>query len=246
MKPHEYSQRFYDFVEKSSGRSASSLIEALNLGYPIKSILDIGCGRGIWLKAWQDKGIEDILGIDGEYVEKNTLCISPEKFMPLDITIPFNLNKSFDLVECLEVAEHISESAATTLINSIVIHGNIILFSAATPGQGGEHHVNEQPLEYWAEHFEKLGYHAFDYPRKCIQHLHHIEPWYRYNCVIYANHIGEKKLAPEVLACKKAPGDKFKSMTPFYWRLRCLVIRNIPFPLVNLLARIKHFFSTMN
>lgn len=243
MATHKYSKSFYDFVEKSSGRSARSFIEALKLGYQITSILDVGCGRGIWLKAWQEKGIEDILGIDGSYVDKNTLCIPCENFLAMDISKPFDLKKRFDLVECLEVAEHISESAAATLIHGLTTHGNIILFSAATPGQGGEHHVNEQPLEYWAEHFERLGYHAFDYPRQCTQHLVNIEPWYRYNTVIYANDVGMNNLAPEVLVCQKAPGVSFKSMTPFSWRLRCLLIRSLPFPLVNLLAQLKHVWT---
>lgn len=30
--------------------------------------------------------------------------------------------------------------------------------TAATPGQGGTHHVNLQPREYWQENFKSRGY----------------------------------------------------------------------------------------
>ena len=33
----------------------------------------------------------------------------------------------------------------------------IVIFSAATPGQGGQGHVNEQPHEYWISRFESQG-----------------------------------------------------------------------------------------
>ena len=85
MTTHKYSQHFYDFVEKSSGRSAEKFIAKLDLGYEINSILDVGCGLGVWLKAWQDKGINDIIGIDGSYVDQKVLKIPRENYRAIDI-----------------------------------------------------------------------------------------------------------------------------------------------------------------
>ena len=36
--------------------------------------------------------------------------------------------------------------------------GNVILFSAAIPNQGGQNHINEQWLTYWEEKFSKYNY----------------------------------------------------------------------------------------
>lgn len=242
MSNHKYSQHFYDFVEKSAGQSASIFIKKLKLGYPITSILDIGCGLGVWLKAWEQLGAKDIVGIDGKYVNQHELRIPLERFLPMDISKPFNLNRRFDLVQCLEVAEHIDESSAECLIRSLTHHGDIILFSAALPGQGGEHHVNEQPLEYWAEHFAQLNYRAFDYPRQCTKDATKIEPWYRYNTVIYANDAGIAKLKSEVLTYEQPRNTNFPKVAPLAWRLRCLLIKLLPVPTVNLLSKVKHIW----
>jgi hypothetical protein len=56
----------------------------------------------------------------------------------------------------LEVGEHISESAANHFIESLTTHAPVVLFSAAIPYQGGDHHVNEQFLPYWVERFSAL------------------------------------------------------------------------------------------
>jgi hypothetical protein len=61
------------------------------------------------------------------------------------------------------------------------------LFSAATPGQGGTHHVNEQPLSYWTEHFAQCGYRLFDIIRPAFWHDETVQWWHRQNMVIFAD-----------------------------------------------------------
>jgi hypothetical protein len=61
------------------------------------------------------------------------------------------------------------------------------MFSAAVPGQGGEHHINEQPLEYWRRKFAQRGYLACDVLRPLLRSNTQVEPWYRYNILIYAS-----------------------------------------------------------
>lgn len=60
-----------------------------------------------------------------------------------DVGAPIELHRRFDLVLCLEVAEHLPASAADTLVRSLTGLGNVIAFSAAIPFQGGANHVNE-------------------------------------------------------------------------------------------------------
>ena len=59
---------------------------------------------------------------------------------------PVDLGRKFDLVQSLEVGEHLPKSAADTFVETLVKHGDVVLFSAASVGQGGHDHINEQPL----------------------------------------------------------------------------------------------------
>ncbi|TFV97260.1 methyltransferase domain-containing protein [Algoriphagus kandeliae] len=146
-----------------------------------KSILDVGCGIGTWLKSSSNLGVLDILGIDGEYVNRDLLLINEESFRGFDLNFEFNLNRQFDLILCLEVAEHLSESSSNVLINSLVKHSNVILFSAAIPGQGGQNHLNEQWPVYWVEKFSKHGFVFLDIIRPIIWDNPQIDFWYKQN-----------------------------------------------------------------
>ena len=61
-----------------------------------------------------------------------------------------------DLVHCQEVVEHIEERYLDNLLESMCA-GRFILMTNALPGQGGHHHVNEQPTEYWIHHLAERG-----------------------------------------------------------------------------------------
>ena len=117
------------------------------------SILDVGCGIGTWLKVFEEYGVDDYLGIDGDYVDRSTLKISEKRFLPNDLRKRWSLNRKFDLVVSLEVAEHLPEEVADLFVSTLSAHGDTILFSAAIPGQGGQNHVNEQWPTYWQKKF---------------------------------------------------------------------------------------------
>ncbi|MCU0446114.1 MAG: class I SAM-dependent methyltransferase [Microscillaceae bacterium] len=151
-----------------------------------KSVLDVGCGIGTWLKVFQDYGIEDVTGIDGEYAKPN-LLINQEKFMAWDLGQPLQLNRQFDLVVSLEVAEHLPESVADTFVHNLIKHGTIILFSAAIPGQGGSGHINEQWASYWHKKFKEYDYEFYDLIRPLVWNNENIGIWYRQNIFIVAH-----------------------------------------------------------
>ncbi len=241
---YEYDATFFDFVGVSSGKSATQFLIALDFGFDPNSVLDVGCGRGVWLSAWKKLGVKEVLGLDGTYINKSSLFIDAEEFIATDISQPINLGKRFDLVQCLEVAEHLSSDASDTLISNLVNHSNIVLFSSASPGQGGEHHVNERPISYWAAKFKSAEYDAFDYPRSVVQRHKDIEPWYRFNTVMYANAEGQLRLSKAVKETFVPNVDAFRDYAPLWWQLRCRTIQILPYGLVNYLARIKHRIMT--
>lgn len=126
------------------------------------SIIDIGCGCGYFF----DGFLYSLkFAIEGSYHclsvinETNKHLAQPINVSILDVSKPFQLFNSADLVICTEVGEHLPEDAADTLINNIFNHARKdVFFSAATPGQGGHHHLNEQPHSYWIEKFKERGF----------------------------------------------------------------------------------------
>jgi hypothetical protein len=99
----------------------------------------------------------------------------------------FSPHRDFDLVECLEVAEHLEETAADRFVESLTSHTGTVLFSAAVPGQGGTHHVTEQWPSYWIPKFGRAGFQPFDVIRPRIWKDRRVVVWYRQNILIFAN-----------------------------------------------------------
>lgn len=151
------------------------------------SIIDIGCGIGTWLSVAQEMGVNDVIGIDGAHLNKDLLKVEFACFKEYDLTLPFNLNRKFDLGICLEVAEHLPERSAQILIKSLVDHADVIMFSAAIPGQGGQNHLNEQWPSYWQDIFRQHNYEFEDYFRPKIWMNENIEFWYRQNIFLVVN-----------------------------------------------------------
>ena len=127
-----------------------------------KSVVDVGCGTGTWLKIFEANGVQDILGIDGNYVDQKLLKIDFDKFIAYDLETFFKSEKKFDLAISLEVAEHLSIDSADVFVQTLSGLSETIIFSAAITNQGGQNHINEQEPKYWIEKFENLEYKLFD------------------------------------------------------------------------------------
>ncbi|SDR54662.1 Methyltransferase domain-containing protein [Rhizobiales bacterium GAS191] len=149
-----------------------------------RSLLDIGCGTGTWLRAAARLGIRDLYGVDGIVLAQEGLHVARELIRQLDLSKPFFVGRRFDVALCLEVAEHLSEASAATLIASLVAHSDTVLFSAACPGQPGQHHVNCQWPAYWQELFNRNGFVCDDALRWQIWEDGRIEHWYRQNIFV--------------------------------------------------------------
>ena len=185
-----YNDRFFDAQSDSSARSAARVVPLVNGIVQTTSVLDVGCGIGTWLAAWAAQGVDDIIGVDGDYVDRAALRIPTDRFLPRDLERPLDLGRRFDLVSTLEVAEHISPAHASNFIESLVRHGDVVLFSAAIPGQRGTAHINEQWPSYWADLFAAHDYQRIDAIRPAIWQDSEVCFWYRQNMLIFANETG--------------------------------------------------------
>jgi SAM-dependent methyltransferase len=150
-----------------------------------ESVVDIGCGTGTWLSVFERYGIKSTFGVDGHHVDQRLLEFAEELFYSHDLREPLYLDRSFDVVLCLEVAEHLPVSYAETLIDSLVRLGDIIVFSAAIPFQGGRRHLNEQWPDYLVQLFRDRDFGVHDLLRGRIWRDPRVEPWYRQNILVY-------------------------------------------------------------
>jgi SAM-dependent methyltransferase len=234
-----YDASFFEYVNASARAAAERIVPLLAQQLSPASVLDVGCGQGAWLAVWQQHGVDDVFGVDGSYVDRARLLFAPERFYAHDLGLPFDFGRRFGLVECLEVAEHLPEASAATLIDSLVRHGEVIVFSAAPPGQGGHDHVNERSYDYWRALFRQRGYVAADYLRPRIVADAGVDPWYRYNTLLYLSRDAVPRL-PAELQASLIPDDRpVPDVSPLGYRVRKQLVRALPVRLMTALARMK-------
>jgi hypothetical protein len=151
----------------------------------VTSVCDIGCGIGTWLQCWRENGVRDVLGIDGDYVDRQQLMIPPSQFRATDLRQSVRCDRRFDLAMSLEVAEHLPADRAVGFVADLTALAPVVLFSAAVPGQGGTNHINEQWQDYWTGVFKEAGFAMIDAIRPKIWNDPRVESWYRQNTLIF-------------------------------------------------------------
>lgn len=124
----------------------------------IRSVLDVGCGRGYSAFYFKSLGCH-IKGIDGSQEAQATNLLG-EDFVLADYAIaPSTIQTEFDLVWSCEFVEHVEEKFMKNYLQDFR-RGRFIAMTFAGPGQPGHHHVNCRPAEYWIRMMYSQG---FDY-----------------------------------------------------------------------------------
>jgi SAM-dependent methyltransferase len=193
---HEFESLDYADWLSGSLESARVVVPLVAGAVSPDSVVDVGCGIGSWLVAFQEAGVEDVLGVDGPWVDRAQLLFPGERFVQADLREPFDLERRFDLALCLEVAQILPPDGAAPLVRSLVSLADVVLFGAAIPGQGGTGHRNEQWPSYWAELFATSGYEASDPFRLRIWNEPDVKWWFAQNLVCFAR--------PDAVASRRA------------------------------------------
>lgn len=153
-----YNEDYYAKRKNDPWRSeAQHVVQVFHQYFTPDSVIDFGCAIGAHLEPFYERDVH-IKGVEGNSKAFNHAVVPQDRLEQYDLRDRYNSGRTYDLVLCLEVAEHIPERYADDLVDTLVDAGGTIVMTAATPGQGGTHHVNEQPREYWYKKFESRGY----------------------------------------------------------------------------------------
>jgi SAM-dependent methyltransferase len=186
-----YSLKFYKSVDFRANESAISIFGILD-GFldvkSLKSIIDVGCGSGAWLNAALKNTSARVYGYDlPESIEINQGRFGDNFNKRLElVTSDFESKKELkfqpaQLGICLEVLEHLKDKTGRRILESMSSSCEVILFSAATPGQGGTGHINERQHSYWLEKFRLHGFEVYDCIRPELQSSKNSARYYALN-----------------------------------------------------------------
>ena len=152
-----YDKNFFDNNLRISEGSAKLLADYLSRHHKVGSMIDVGCGNGVYMREFLNRGW-DVFGVDGSKNARKNAVVDRKLITIFDLRKKFDLDRRFDLALCIEVAEHIETDLSRNLVSTLASVSDTIYFTAAPPGQGGTGHINEQPREFWEGLFRRFGY----------------------------------------------------------------------------------------
>jgi SAM-dependent methyltransferase len=187
-----YDDAFWTFHDVGDWTGFASLVLRT---VAVRSIAEIGCGHGLALEALvrADPSLT-LLGLEASPA---ALARARARDLPVEVvdivaggrgerTNLVRRLSAFDLVLCLEVAEHLPPWHAGKLMD-LMTTTPYVIFSAAHPNQGGRLHVNEQPASYWITKFEQRGFHlsSCDEAFRRDMAILDLPPWYAANAHLF-------------------------------------------------------------
>jgi hypothetical protein len=216
-----YGEKYYGNQVADSLSSAHIVLTRLWEYLKPTSVLDVGCGRGAWLKACHALGCETLFGLDGDWNSQSVMIDSAIRFRSVDLNKPFSVPIKADLAISLEVAEHLEPSSSSQFVECLAKASDTVLFGAACPGQGGANHLNERRPSYWAGLFRKQGHVVFDLFRPVLWGNDEISVWYRQNAFLYCREGGDSYRAIRSAGCSELTETSFMDcIHPVLYELR--------------------------
>lgn len=132
----------------------NSIFDYLTTEFPIKSMIDIGCGPGGVVDLATNRNI-DAYGVDGDPTIEG--IYDRDNFMLHDYTEGGFDPGIKDLCWAFEFLEHVYEKYIPNFFTTLS-QCKIVFATHAFPGQKGTHHVNCQETEYWINVFAKYNF----------------------------------------------------------------------------------------
>lgn len=123
--------------------------------YPIRRVLDVGCGYGQAMRWFAEVGGCDVVGIDGD-----PACAASDPRIRLHDFILSALpgaSLPYDLAWSSEFLEHVDEKYLPNLMSAFQ-QARLVVVTHGEPGQPGHHHVNCRTTDYWVARFAEHGF----------------------------------------------------------------------------------------
>lgn len=152
-----YDKTFFDRNLEWNLPIAKDMVNVLIDFFNPQSVVDVGCGNAEFLMHFEKKGIK-VRGYEGSSNAIANAQIDKSLIVQHDLTQQIVSPEEFDLALCLEVAEHIENKYSEMLVRNLSQLSDVVIFTAAPPGQGGHFHINEQPKMFWKDLWETKGY----------------------------------------------------------------------------------------
>lgn len=149
-----------------------------------RTVVDFGCGLGLYLNLIKREFGAEVIGIDGsQWTEAHR--VKRDEFLFRDLADDqVRIDQPSDLAICLEVVEHLPETAALNLAEQVAANASkALLFSAGQPDQPGSGHINLRPPEYWLDFFRERGWHIDPLATLSIRFLATFH-WFRKNIFV--------------------------------------------------------------
>ena len=188
-----YDKRYNDFLDAVASESTPVMTATIVRLFKPTSVIDVGCGAGTLLAQLKQHG----LAVKGLEYSDAGIARCREKgihVVKFDLESEETIQGSSDVTVSFEVAEHLPESLANNYVRVITQFSPVLMMSAATVGQGGLDHVNEQPHEYWIEKIQRQG---FDYDGDTSHQVRGewremgVASWYVNNTMIFRRRIAQ-------------------------------------------------------
>jgi hypothetical protein len=153
-----YSAAFHKAIESDELPQAVRLADYIQTYIKPSTFYDFGCSTGLYLREVK-KRLPTIESKGFEFSKDAiTAALCPD-IIETDLTVPLFFGKGAKTLGlCLEVLEHIDDSFWKEVLTNITNHSDIVIFSAALPGQGGTGHINCRPRIDWIRRFHELGW----------------------------------------------------------------------------------------
>lgn len=147
---------------------AEKLSEVLIDEFSPDTVFHIGCGIGLHLKPFLDRGIT-AHGVDASDVAHDNAAIPTEHITIQDLDSPVFPNQDYDLVLCLDILAHTPEDYEPEVVHAIAQTGTVAVVSPVTTEQQA---FDVHPDEYWIEQFQRAGMeHNEDATESLRQHI---------------------------------------------------------------------------
>ena len=157
----------------------AQLCEAIIATFPVSTAVDIGCGKGDYVRALRDADIP-CWGYDGSPLTKE-FC---EVCETMDFSVPQDIGE-FDLVLSMEVGEHVPVEYEQVFIDNICrASREYVCLSWAIEGQGGTGHVNCRNNGYIINEMYRRG---FDVDWEHTEYLREQStlPWFKNTIMVF-------------------------------------------------------------